>query len=190
MQRMSSRMPAMFDAPLLDEPAREALRQASAALDEAELRGDPYLLSQALTQVARSHATLRALASAEHYLHTALRWARVANSVDATVDLLCELSDMAERLARLQDSERIGSGHTARERARDHAFEAGTLAGRVTDPSWEIKVLLRISDVLDRCGDRDDAVQMQARALRLMAGPAAETINPHVMPGLGRLADT
>ena len=30
---------------------------------------------------------------------------------------------------------------------------------------------------------------LQARALRLMAGPAAETVNPHVMPGLGRLAD-
>jgi hypothetical protein len=179
----------MFDAPLLDETAREALRQASAALDAAERSGDACGLSQALAQVARSHARICAWSSAEAYLEVALRWARVSGSVDATVDVLCELSDAAERVAHAHDSQEPGTGHAARERARDHAFEAATLAGRVTDADWEIKVLLRISEVLDRCGDRDDAVNMQARALRLMAGPGAEQLNPHLMPGLGRLAD-
>jgi hypothetical protein len=59
----------------------------------------------------------------------------------------------------------------------------------VADPDWEIKVLLRVSDVLDRCGDRDDAVQLQTRALRLMAHDATAQIDPRVLPGLGRLAD-
>ena len=45
------------------------------------------------------------------------------------------------------------------------------LAGHVADAQWEVTVLLRISDVLDRCGDHDDAVQLQARAMGLMYGP-------------------
>ena len=179
----------MFDPPLLDESARHALCTASAALDAAEVRRDPYEMSQALAQVARGYARLRAAASVESHLELALRWARRSRSTDLTVDLLCELSDAAERLAHAQDSEASGTGHAARERARDHAFEAGTLAGRVADPDWEVRVLLRISDILDRCGDRDDAVQMQARALRLMSGSADAVLDPHVMPGLGRLAD-
>ena len=60
--------------------------------------------------------------------------------------------------------------HAALERTRDWAFEATGLAGHVADPQWEIKVLLRISDVLDRCGDHDDAVELQSRAMRLMYG--------------------
>jgi hypothetical protein len=154
------------------------------------VKGEAHGMSQALTQVARSHALLQAYASAETYLEVALRWARNAGSVDAAVDVLCELSDTAERVSHAMDCQETGSGHAARERARDHAFEAATLAARVSDPEWEIKVLLRISEVLDRCGDRDDAVNMQARALRLMAGDAAEPVNPHVMPALGRLADS
>lgn len=180
----------MFEAPLLDESAREALRLASAHLDAAELQAEPHAMCQALSQVAQAYARMHAPACAETYLQMALRWARVTHATDLTVDLLCELSSAAEHLAQAQDAQEAGSGHAARERARDHAFEASTLAARVTDPSWEIKVLLRISDVLDRCGDRDDAVQMQARAMRLIAGPAAEAVNPHVLPDLGRLADS
>ena len=180
----------MPDATPLDEATRESLRQAAAALDTAEARGDAYGLSQALAQMARCHAAVQAYASAETYLDAALRWGRSAGSIDAVVDLLCELCDTAERLSHEMDVRAADSGHAARERARDHAFEAATLAARVADPDWEIKVLLRISEVLDRCGDRDDAVNMQARAMRLMSGPAAEPLNPHVMPGLGRLADS
>jgi len=179
----------MYDAPLLDEPAREALRLASAALDAAQAKADPYGMTQALLQLAGAHTQMNAPACAETYLQIALRWARNAHASDLTVDVLCELSSAAETVAEAQDACAPGSGHVARERARDHAYEASMLASRVADPQWEMKVLLRISDVLDRCGDRADAVQMQTRALRLMAGPAAETLNPHVMPVLGRLAD-
>ena len=42
------------------------------------------------------------------------------------------------------------------------------MAARAADPHWEIKVLLRASDVLGRCGDHDDAVTLQTRAMELM----------------------
>jgi len=179
----------MFDAPLLDEATRDCLRGASAALDAAERSGQPQALSGALAQLARGYRALHALASAEAYLELALRWSRSGSAIDSTVDLLCELADLAECLACAHDAQQPGHGHAARERARDHAFEASTLAGRVSDPNWEIQVLLRISDVLDRCGDRDDAQQMQARALRLMAPAASCAGDPSLLPGLGRLAD-
>ena len=38
----------------------------------------------------------------------------------------------------------------------------------MSDPQWEIRVLMRASDVLDRCGDHDDAVLLQQRAMVLM----------------------
>ena len=57
----------------------------------------------------------------------------------------------------------------ARELARDMAFEAARVAAHAADPHWEIKVLLRASDALDRCGDHDDAITLQTRAMSLMA---------------------
>ena len=65
---------------------------------------------------------------------------------------------------------RQGQGRPLRERARDHVFEAQRLAHQVSDARWEVTVLLRLSDVLDRFGDRDDATQLQVRALQLTVG--------------------
>ena len=60
----------------------------------------------------------------------------------------------------------------------------------MADPSWEVLVLLRVPDVLDRCGDRADAVLLQTRALRLMTGSLVSgTSNATQVPSLGRLAD-
>jgi hypothetical protein len=180
----------MRETLLPDDRTRDALRLACAALDAAEARGQPVAMCQALADVARCYRTLRAWASAETSLQAALRWARASGSPDLVVDLLCELCDASACLAQHQHEARHGSGQAALERARDHAFEAGKLAARVADANWEIKVLLRISDVLDRCGDRDDAVLLQTRALRLMArNPSAGAFDPAQHPGLGRLAD-
>jgi hypothetical protein len=179
----------MPPSPLHDHAARETLRAAAAALDAAELLGQPQAISAALAQLARSLVAMRALAHAETYLESALRWSRAAGFVDQTVDLLCELCELTERLAQTQDGRAPGEGHNARERARDHAFEASTLAGRVADPDWEIGVLLRVSDVLDRCGDRDDALQLQTRALRLMTHDASSPLDPRMLPGVGRKAN-
>jgi tetratricopeptide (TPR) repeat protein len=179
----------MRNASLLDESGRETLRRASAALDAAEERCQPFEMSQALVQVARAYASLRALTGAEIYLEQALRWARTAGSTDHVVDILSELAECAAGMAEAPTAQAAGA-RAARERARDHAFEASTMAGRVADPDWEVTVLLRLSDVLDRCGDRDDATLLQSRALRLMAGSlAAPASEAALQPSLGRLAD-
>ena len=180
----------MQAALLFDETARESLRKAAAALDAAEAGGQPQQISRALARVATCHRSLRALSSAEAYFAAALRWARCAGATDLVVDLLCELCETTVQLAQAQEAVRLGEGRAARERTRDHAFEAITLAGRVSDPGWEATALLRVSDVLDRCGDHDDAALLQTRALRLMAGTLRTGAADHdLLPGLGRLAD-
>ena len=159
----------MFEARLLEEPTRQALRDAAAALDAAERSAQPLALSQAFVAMARCHAALPAPACAEAYLEMALRWARAAGGTDHTVDLLCELSETAVTLATALDAAEPGSGHIARERARDRVFEAAGLSPHVADSDWEVRVLLRLSDVLNRCGDHDDAALLQGRALARMA---------------------
>jgi hypothetical protein len=159
--------------PLADGPAREVLRQAMRQLDEAEARDDqglPAAMCHALTEAARALAGLHAYSPAESYLAQALRWACVMGSPDLRADLQCALAEVATNAADLAKlrGERGAEGRRARDRARDHAFEAARLAALVTDSHWEVKLLLRASDVLDRCGDHDDAALMQQRALELM----------------------
>lgn len=155
---------------LLHSPARSALREAAAALDLAERGRQPLEMSLALAQMARCYRALRALGAAESCLERALAWARPLGGADQAVEILCLLAETSCALAEQHAHAASRRGHAALERTRDWAFEATGLAGRVADPHWEIKVLLRISDVLDRCGDHDDAVALQSRALRLMYG--------------------
>lgn len=174
----------------LQQAIRDAMRQAAARLDAAEQRAQPFEMTQALTQVARCYRAMQLLPSAEATLTLALRWCRLTGCTDAVVDLSCELSEAAVAVAQQQERALPGSSHAALERARDYAFEVSTLAGRVADPGWEAQVLLRASDVLNRCGDRDDAAQLQTRALRLLSGSlAAGGADPALLPSLGRLAD-
>jgi hypothetical protein len=170
---------------------RQAMRRAAAQLDAAEARGQPFEMSQALAEVARCYRALRIWSTTEQSLERALRWARVTGSTDLLVDLLCETSEAACALAEQLDAAKRGKGRPARERARDHAFEATTLAAHTADTHWEVQVLLRISDVLDRCGDKDDAMLLQTRALRLMSGSLQHGPgDPSLLPSLGRLADS
>lgn len=160
-------------AALADGLARETLRQAMHQLSHAEaLPGprQPAALCHALTEAARALAGLHAYSPAESYLAQALRWACVLGSADLRADLQCALAEVATNAADLAQlrGDRDDGGRRARDRARDHAFEAARLAGQVTDPHWEVKLLLRTSDVLDRCGDHDDALLMQQRAIELM----------------------
>jgi hypothetical protein len=154
-------------------PARDALARALRQLTLAEtMTGacQPAGLCQALTEVARALSTLHAYGPAESYLAQALRWAVLMGSTDTCGDLHCALAEVATNAA--EGAEERNAAPAAvyfwQDRARDHAFEAAGLAGRATDPHWELKLLLRASDVLDRCGDHDDAVHLQQRALVLM----------------------
>ena len=158
---------------LLRSPARSALREAAAALDQAELYQQPLEMSLALAQMARCYRALQALGPAELVLERALAWARVLGAADQAVEILCLLAETSCSVAELHAQGDSRRSHAALERTRDWAFEATGQAAHVTDPHWEIKVLLRISDVLDRCGDHDDAVELQSRAMRLMYAPHA-----------------
>lgn len=163
-------LPRQHGPALADGPAREALRRALARLDEAERSQSPSALCQALAESARALAGLQAYAAAEQHLAQALRWALVMGATDLRADLACAAAELAADAADLARARTVDPGDVrrARDRARDQAFEAARLAGQTADPHWEIKLLLRASDVLDRCGDHDDAVQMQHRALVLM----------------------
>lgn len=156
---------------MLDSAARAALCEAAAALDRAERQAQPLPMSLALTQVARCLRALQAPGPAESYLERALAWARLLGAADAAVDILCLLAETSCAIAERSAIDGTTQRHAALERTRDRAFEAVALAGHVADAQWEVAVLLRISDVLDRCGDHDDAVQLQSRAMGLMYGP-------------------
>ena len=177
----------MSQVPLYDEPAREVLRLACKVLDAAEAAGSTMAISQALAGVAHAYRALRAFAFAESCLEEALRLAHAAPSTDWITELLCRLCETAVQLAAAQEEAAAGSGHAARERARDHAFDASQLAARVADCAWEVQVLLRVSDALNRLGDHDDATGLQTRALRLING--SQALDVAELPGLGRLAD-
>lgn len=203
---MSTLSPAPPTSPT--EAARDRLRRACASLDLAELTGSPFAMSQALVEVARSHRDLHDEAAAERHFAAAVRWARLLGSVDPLAELLCEHADAAVRVALAAELQAMlanaargnGSGpaddftattaaaHAARERARDRAFEASQLVGRVSDPSCEARLLLRVSEVLERCGDHADALQMQRRALNRLGGIAPR--DAEWLPALGRLADS
>ncbi|OGA98326.1 MAG: hypothetical protein A3E25_11570 [Burkholderiales bacterium RIFCSPHIGHO2_12_FULL_69_20] len=162
-------------AALADGIAREALRDAMQQLSQAEQAdrigdaGHASAMCHALTETARALAGLHAYGPAESYLAQAQRWALMMGGHDLRADLACALAEVATNAADLARAQgQRARSRAARERARDHAFEAARLAALTTDPNWDVRVLLRASDVLDRCGDHDDAVQLQQRALVLM----------------------
>jgi hypothetical protein len=151
------------------EATRQALRVASMALDAAEAAGEPAALSQAYAHVGRCHRRLGALVEGVWYAERGLQLARSLSAVDASVDALCELGEMAAQLAeRLDQKEESRNVHRLRDAARDRGFEAARLALRSADPQWEITVLLRVSDLFDGLGDHDDAIALQCRAIELM----------------------
>lgn len=148
---------------------RQALQLALRVLDLAEVHRKPHDMCQATTQVARCLKALGDSASAEQYLKQAMRWTAQMHGVDARVDLLCELAEIscliAEQAGRDDDNRAC---YAALERARDHSFEAARMASHTADAHWQIKVLLRASDVLNRCGDHHDAAGMQDQAITLI----------------------
>lgn len=162
--------PDQAEPGLPEGQARQALALALRTLDMAQTRERPADMSTALALVARSLKALGAFPAAEGYLLQARRWATLLPGLDAMIDLECELAEVtcARAETALAAGEERASLRSARERARAHAFEAATLAAHSSDGQWEVKVLLRISEVLDRCGDHDDAATLQNRAISLM----------------------
>lgn len=181
----------MQAAAFVDEATREALRRASARLDDAELAPRPHDMCQALAEMGRCYLRLSAAASAEVCLAQALAWSRLTGATDLVMEMLCELGETAARLAEEQDAAEPGSGHAARERARDLAFEAGKLAGTLADATCETQWLMQVGEVLMLCGDHDDAMRVQMRALDCLDPVQAQRYaDPHRLATVsGRLAD-
>ena len=158
--------------PLIDGPAREALRQAMHSLSKLEaVEGTPHpaVMCLVLTDAARALAGLHAYGPSESYLSQAMHWGAMMGGHDLLADLQCALAEVVSNASDLAMNQGDRPAvRVARERARDHAFEAARLASLVSDPQWEFRVLMRASDVLDRCGDHDDAVLLLQRAMVLM----------------------
>jgi len=159
-------------APPPYRPERAALDLAVRRLDEAERDQQPAAMCDALGGIARCYRALSAYPQAMDFMRQALRWSYALGGVDQRVELLCELAELsclaAEHALQGDDGDGERQARTAREFARDMAFEAAKVSSQAADPHWEIKALLRASDVLDRCGDHDDAITLQTRAMSLM----------------------
>jgi tetratricopeptide (TPR) repeat protein len=149
-------------------PARTALDLAVRRLDEAEENREPAAMCEALSGIARCYAALSGFATAMEFMHQALRWSYALGGVDQRVELLCELAELSCAAAEAAGGVDEDQARNARDCARDMAFEAARVAAHAADPHWEIKVLLRAGDALDRCGDHDDAIMLQTRAMTLM----------------------
>jgi hypothetical protein len=179
------------ELPTLPEgPAREALDMAVRQLDDAEREREPAAMSEALAGIARCYRALAAYPTAMDFMHQALRWSYALGGVDQRIELLCEIAELsceAADAATGDDGER--QRRLARDCARDMAFESARVAAHAADPHWEIKVLLRASDVLDRCGDHDDAITMQTRAMTLMVRhpDVADSIADGQAAAIGRM---
>lgn len=152
---------------LVTGPACDQLALAIQALHDAGPAAAPVWKMQALTDVANAYRALGDLTQTESYLQQALRWSHLVGA-DATVHLLCELADLAVTQGMAAILRDISAAQLAREKARDFAFESAQLACRAADAQWEVQVLLRVSDALDRCGDHGDAIALQCRALHLL----------------------
>lgn len=166
----------------MDSTSSTPLQTALRTLRTLQGGGRPHERLHAHVEVARAYAGEAAWASAEAHLERALASGLAVPAVDARVDLACELAELAcrsaesaERAERAESAQR-GSGSAARRRARGHAAEAASLAAHVACPAWEIKVLLRISDVFDRLGNHDEAAELQSRAMRLMSREMSQAL--------------
>jgi hypothetical protein len=186
----SPSQPGPAPAALAEVGRRSSLRDALQALDAAAATPQPFTMSEALAEVGRSYALLQALPSAICNLEQSLRWAWLTGSNDLAADRLCELCELRVRHAdELACSDDAGpeagvaaQRQAARAAARDDAFAAAAIASRVADPQWAIKLLLRVSDALDRCGDHGDAAAFQCRALELMSREPAADADPAPVP--------
>jgi hypothetical protein len=151
------------------------LEQALRALDRAEHGRDDAALIEAHASVARAYARMGELQSAEWYLKQGLRVARQRNLTVAVVALLCALAEINLLLG--EHSGDDDARRAARERARDSGFEATLLAARADDPQWETDTLMQVADLLDRCGDHDDATALHCRALDVITRSHLSTVS-------------
>ena len=170
MQEQNLTDPAPLTPPPLPSSDSLALNQAIARLAHAQACGRPWALAEAYRQTAGCYLRVGALGQATLMLEHGLTWAQATGGADQQLDLVCELVEVLAMQAAVMDAIQRGGGAAVRTRAKGLIHDAARLAGRAADPGWEVTVLLRLSDVLDRFGDRDEATRLQMRALELTMG--------------------
>lgn len=157
-------VPDQAPNPKDEATAREALSAAVARLDQAERAGCPHELTVAQAGVGSCYRAIGALTAAEETLRQALRAARKTGSTQLLVEVLCQLAETACTIAEQRAASDAPGARAACDRARDQVFEASSLVYRSLDTAWAANALLRIGEVLIRCGDHEDAAVLQARA--------------------------
>lgn len=153
-------------------------RRAEASLEMALCTRQPLRLSEALAELGRCERRSGAPDDAGRRFDEALCWARKAGSVDLLADLLCERGELAADMA--LDALEPGNDPDpdAWLLARACAIEAAALAAHTSDPTWEVQVLLRASDLFNRLGNPISATALQSRALQRMgASPVHERLS-------------
>lgn len=164
--------------PATSDDLHGTLQSIVTALRHAQASGRAWALCDALTCAGRAYRILDAPKPALAVFDLALRWSYACGSADLRVDVLCELCEThvqaVERLAAPAANEAEAAAcRASAAQARELAYEAARLAPQVTDACWEVKVLLRLSDLLDRIGDHDEATALQGRAMMREAGAPA-----------------
>lgn len=149
---------------------RDQLGATLRQLEAVQAQPRPWALAEVHRAVAGAYRDLGAWPSALANLQAARHWAQVGQARDLDVDIGCTLVETLASAADAAEQQERGMGRPQREQARDLVFEITQQAACAADAQWEVGVLLRLSDVLDRFGDRDDATQLQIRALRLTVG--------------------
>ena len=180
----------MHPVPLnVDAACRELLQQLLQALEMARENSQAWAVAEAQLGLARWYRDRGELGFSLSLLESGLT---AAPGLDQRVELHCEIVNVLAQLSAAYEGQRAGNGRATRDTARQHIFKASMLAAHLADTAWEAKVLLHLSDILDGFGDRDDAMHLQNRALQLMGRSIdgfAQAFNPHLVAGLGRLAD-
>lgn len=160
---------ASAEPALTGESAPPSLRLALRSLESADVSGDGDGWNRALAEVAHCYQAAGDPAQAEWHLRQGLRRARTLGQSDTSLEVLCEMASAA--LAVATRHEALGEArlaHVARDRVRDYSFEALRLLGSTGSHTLQAAVLMRLGDLLELCGDADDAQGLHARALRLL----------------------
>ncbi|MBK7062776.1 MAG: hypothetical protein IPI03_17055 [Rubrivivax sp.] len=146
-------------------------QRAEASLDMARITLQPWRLCEALTALGRCERRSGNTDAAARRFDAALAWARVLGCADLLADLLCERGELAaDRAPDAQAADGDGDPE-AWLLARACAVEAAGLAAQTSDPTWEVRLLLRASDLFHRLGSADDAAALHLRAMQRQGRP-------------------
>jgi tetratricopeptide (TPR) repeat protein len=156
-------------ASVSQHPPERQLHAALSTVERLEAQGQAAALCGAWMEVARCYRALQALEDAQRSMRQALRVARISRSANAVAQALCALAENTCDLADEAMEPGCEARRAAMERARDEVFEASSLLLGCEASPAHAELVLRLSDVLNRCGDHDDAAVLQGRALLWMA---------------------